>query len=333
MKIKFVKIILAVSLIFLSSCKEYFITTKINSDGTVERNIAYKTDENDTSSFPETFLADKSWKSSKQKDTANKKTIINLSSKFNSYEDAVKELGKQREGFEKIIDIKIEKSFRFFFTYYTYKESYRPFNRLNKTPLEKYFNRDEIEKLKAATDTAWVKEKLDAYTQHNMVDMFLDTVEELLLKEHQIRMETLLPAGKRKELISELIKVDKDDENNEKAIKVLSRYFDNAPLKLITGYIENNEPFQKLLEDMSRYDGTYENSVIMPGIITYSNSKSIEGNKVSWKFDQERFKFFEYEMLAESREVNVWVIIAAGIVVLLLIGLLILPRVWRRGSV
>ena len=187
--------------------------------------------------------------------------------------------------------------------------------------------------MKAGTDSAWVKNKLDAYTNYNMADMFLDTVSELLLSEHKINLGDILSADKRKEMLIELVKIEKDDEQNKKAKEILGRYFEKQTAGWIEGYINNNEPFQKLLESSSRYDGTYENGVIMPGIITYSNSKSIEGNKVAWKFDQEKFKFFELEMQAESREVNLWVIIASGILVLILAGLLILPRLRKAGSV
>lgn len=336
MKTAIIKVFLAVSLIFLSSCKEYFVTTKINSNGTVERTVSYKADENDKDaqeSFPETFLADKSWTSSKSRDSVNKKIIVSLSAKFNSFEDAVKEISKQRPGFDPVIDIKIDKSFKFFFTYYTYKETYRPYNKLNKTPIEKYFNRAEIEKLKAGTDSAWVKTKLESYTKYNLADMFLDTVSELLLKEHQVKMEEILTADKRKELLDELVKIDETDENNKQAIETIDRFFGKPYSGFVAGYINNNPSFEKLLESMSRYDGTYENSVIMPGIITSSNSKTIEGNRVSWKFDQEKFKFFEAEMIAESREVNVWIIVLSGAVVVTLAGLLLLPLFRKRNTI
>lgn len=329
------KMFMVIALFFLSSCKEYFITTKVNSDGTVERNVAckiYQDQVNKKVNFPETFLADSVWTIKTVRDTVNKRDLITADIKFNSFEEAIKELNKPRRNFDPVVDIKIEKQFKFFFTYYTYKESYKPFNQFKKTPLDKYFSQQEIIKLKEGTDSLWVETRLEEYSNYNLIDMFLDDVEKVFLSKYEIKFSNLISSEKRKQLIAEILPTIKDDKDYQKFKTVIDKYFDKISAERIVERIDKNNEMVKMWEAMSRHDGKYENAVIMPGIITASNSKAIEGNKVSWKFDQENFKFFDYEMSAESREVNTWFIIVSGIIVLLLITLLILPKFRKKAA-
>ena len=327
------KVFMITALFFLSSCKEYFITTKINSDGTVERKISCRIDEvNGKTDFPESFLMDSVWSISRHYDSTSKKNTFNAEIKFPSFEKAVAELKKPRRNFDPVIDVNIEKHFKLFFTYYTYKETYRPYNIFKKIPLDKYFSSGELKLLKEGTDSIWTKNKLDEYTRHNLIEMFYDSTEQMFISKYQIRISDLITPAKTKEFLAGMKEVILNDKENKKAKIIIAKYFDKLTAQRIAEYLSDSREFDRMYNSMSRYDGKYENAVLMPGIITLSNSKTIEGNKVSWKFDQEKFRFFEYEMTAESREVNTWTIIVSGIVILLLVFALLLPRFRRKSA-
>jgi hypothetical protein len=353
-----IKVFLVITLFFLSSCKEYFITTKVNSDGTVERQVVCKTDEAKKGKlFPETFLTDSLWNIQHRYDSTNKKNIFTANIVFPSYSKAVEELKKQRRNFAPILDIKIEKQFKFFFTYYTYKETYKPYYVFNKTPINKYFSENELNKIKEGADTAWVKNKFNGYEKFSMITAFFDIVGDELYKTDKIKLTDLISEEKKNNLIADLWKAIelkdtgnkdkekktgpyadpwvnmavKEHENNKAEKEVIRKYFnENIALKL-DKYIDKCPRFDSMLESMKVYDGSYENSVILPGIITTSNSKSIEGNKLSWKFNQDNFKYLDYEMAAESREINIWVIIASGAVILLLVLGLSLAKLKKKA--
>ena len=61
----------------------------------------------------------------------------------------------------------------------------------------------------------------------------------------------------------------------------------------------------------------------MPGILTETNSPSTKGNIVSWNVNTYSFLFEDITMEAESRVINKWMFILAGVILLSLIGLTI----------
>ena len=67
----------------------------------------------------------------------------------------------------------------------------------------------------------------------------------------------------------------------------------------------------------------YDEVVEMSGLITKTNSKSITGNRVSWKVNADKFLFGDYEMFVESRVVNLWAFIVSGLVILAAVVLLV----------
>lgn len=327
-------VFMIIILFFLSSCREYFITTKINSNGTVERNIICKTDDGlKSGDYPESYLMDSLWNIQYRHDSINKKNIYTAEVKFNSYDKAVEEIKKQRPNFSPVLDIKIEKHFKFFFTYYTYKETYKPFNVFNKTPLDVYFKPEEITKLKEGSDSTWIKEKLDEYEQVNIIDMSFDILNEKFISDYHVKLFDLISKDKKKEFFADFLVLIKNSKNLKDGTKLFEKYFDKLTAQRLNKYyFQDTKELETLFNSMSRYDGKYENSIILPGMITSSNSKIIEGNKVSWEFDQDNFKYLDYEMTAESREVNTWFIIVIGSVILLLLLGLMLPKMRKKAA-
>jgi hypothetical protein len=95
------------------------------------------------------------------------------------------------------------------------------------------------------------------------------------------------------------------------------------PIENITKAIESEIQF------MLDAGGEYVNEVSMPGIILNTNANTVEGNRVVWRFNDDRFAFIGYTMTVESRIANPWATYATGGILLVIVGLLLLPR-WRR---
>lgn len=339
------KFFLIAALFFLSSCKEYFITTRINSNGTIERSISQKDDASKDTGVPESWLNNSGWDIKSVFDSSGEKRHkVTANKKFNSFEELTDETAKPQHGFKPSLDVKVEKHFRFFFTYFTYKETYKAYNIYPKIPMNKIFSADEISKIKEGKDSIWAKKKTDSYGAIILFDVGFDEMQEIFFAEDGTDLAKLIPAEKRIELYKELIPVFsntqkmKENEEKEEEKKIISKYSNKNVANRIINYFNfapaglKRNKVLKAYDDLAEYDAPYENSVIMPGIITSSNSRTIEGNKVSWKFDQEKFKFFDYEMSAESREVNTWVIVVSGIVILLIMTGLLLPKLRRKTA-
>ena len=69
---------------------------------------------------------------------------------------------------------------------------------------------------------------------------------------------------------------------------------------------------------------SFQSYVEMPGIITETNSPSFKGNLVNWQVSGISFLFVDNTMIVESRIVNTWAYVVAGIVLLMLIVLLVI---------
>ena len=106
--------------------------------------------------------------------------------------------------------------------------------------------------------------------------------------------------------------VDKAWEANTRGIEEVKRRFD----------------FEKLTNSHK-----YFTNVVMPGLITGSNAKKIEGNTASWQDYNEFAHRFEYTMWVESRQVNWWAVIVALAVAVSLLAILILSVVRRKHRV
>jgi hypothetical protein len=75
----------------------------------------------------------------------------------------------------------------------------------------------------------------------------------------------------------------------------------------------------------------YVTSVVMPGIITGSNARKIEGNIATWEEFKEYARHLEYTMWVESRQVNWWAVIIAIVIVVSLLAVLIMSVLRRRS--
>jgi hypothetical protein len=76
--------------------------------------------------------------------------------------------------------------------------------------------------------------------------------------------------------------------------------------------------------------GDYINEVVMPGIVLNTNANTVEGNKVVWHFNEDKFTFISYTMNVESRIANPWATYATGAAVIVLVVFLMVPRLRRK---
>jgi hypothetical protein len=76
--------------------------------------------------------------------------------------------------------------------------------------------------------------------------------------------------------------------------------------------------------------GNYNNEVVIPGIVLNTNANTVEGNKVVWHFNEDKFTFISYTMTVESRIANPWATYATGAVLIVIVAFLMLPRLKRK---
>lgn len=311
--------------------KDLKIKTKINSDGSCERIVVVKeakklSDVKDVS-FP--VPIDTSWNIRFEKlegDTQSsfiaQKTFSDVNQLNNEY---VKE-GKVR------LEIKFEKKFRWFFTYFTYQETYKWFFPFQKVTLSSFLTTEEYADYKKGDTSKALKRRLEEFEFENIFEEFfsqlVDSVQNLhdpalpasvFIEKKQALKKSMMDSGKPPDIAKSLEPV-----LGIKLSKERNRYL-NSLLDAIEKSITKRLP-----DDAS---GDYTNEVSMPGIILSTNARNVEGNTVQWKFDGEAFTLEDYAMTVESRIANPWATYVTGGAVIIIIALLMIPRLQRKQRI
>ncbi len=307
-------------LILASGCKkEKKTTTQIDSDGSCVRTIVVNPVSDTAASFP--VPTDKSWDIHVEGDTDKSfiavKKFDNVNSMNNEYRRA-KKVG---------VDIAFEKKFRWFFSYFSYQETYKPSLQIHRIPLQNFLTKEEYTQYERGDTGKTLKKRLDDFLTANLYEEFysqlIDSVEQL----HDPSIPASVFIAKKQDVgFHEFGKGETKD-----IVKYLERTLGlklqgkiERPIENITKSIEADIQF------MMDAGGDYVNEVQMPGIILNTNANTVEGNKAVWRFNEDRFSYTGYTMTVESRIANPWAAYATGGVFILIVALLLLPRQKRK---
>ena len=306
-------------LLIASGCKkEKKTTTIINNDGSCVRTIAVNPVSDTSSTFP--IPTDKSWDIHLEGDTD--KSFIAVK----KFDDVNRLNNEYRRAKKAGIDITFEKKFRWFFTYFSYQETYKPLLPIQRITIQNFLTKEEYAQYEHGDTGKALKKRLDDFLTANIYEEFysqlIDSVEQL----HDPSIPASVFITKKQDIgFHEFGKGETKD-----IVKYLERILGlklkgkiERPIENITKSIEADIQF------MMDAGGDYLNEVQMPGIILNTNANTVEGNKSVWRFNEDRFAYIGYTMTVESRIANPWAAYATGGVLIIIAALLLLPW-WKR---
>jgi hypothetical protein len=303
-------------LLVASGCrKDKKITTTIHSDGSCLRTVLVNPVSDTSSSFP--IPTDKSWEVRLEGDTEK---VYVARKRF----DNVNQMNNEYRRPDKVgIDLKFKKKFRWFFTYFSYQETYKPCFLIQRIPIQSFLTKEEYARYETGDTSKALKARLDDFLMANIIEEFycelIDSVERL----HDPSIPVSVFIAKKKELDFHDAG-DKPKEIVKYLEKTLGLTLSGKLDKQIDGIVKSIEDVKmKFLLDAG---GNYANEVEMPGIILSTNANAVEGNKAVWNFNEDRFTFLSYTMTVESRSANLWTTYVTGGVLIVIIVLLLLPR-------
>lgn len=342
--------------VLITSCNNnnnYNSTTKIFPDGSCSRELSsFMVDSafmvGDTSKNPFPMKLDSSWKISwtyspksgiriysnnwplKQwnwdKDTSKRLTLSLIAKKqYPNVEEMAKTFRYDHSDWNTIIPkISFEKKFRFFFTFYTYKEVYPKYNPLKLVPVEKYLTTDEIKMLYADNpkfapelNGAEIKEILDGidkkkeeWLNRSLFEEMYRTIPKYLrfLKNSGIDSSRLMLA---KDSVYTLMteKGLKDDLS-----KALNKHFKTTEFTKLDTLKGNKKEDDRVLDLVIKPFSTHLSyHLLMPGKILQTSSKQSHGDTLTWNVEPYRFFFSDYELMAESKVANTWAFVVSAI--------------------
>lgn len=228
----------------------------------------------------------------------------------------------------------LDKKFRWFYTYYTYKETYPKIETNFKTPIDSFMTKEEatywftgepnifkgMNGIEIREAVGSIENKYNQWFGKNLWDNEFD----ILLSNFDL-META-PVSKdslsraKETIFNAKVKSDKDF-NME---KLLNDYFKTKAFSI---YWKNKESLLKKYEDnfdkqefVALFTKEFNYKLCMPGRVTPKENVVMQGDTLSWKLTAYRMVYNDYVIEAESRKANVWAFILSGLIVVLAIG-------------
>jgi hypothetical protein len=325
--LKIFVVALATIFTFYGCNEEYKSTTKVNSDGTCERIITVQGDSSyiQKSYFPIPF--DKGWNIKWSKRGKDSQHVCILQKKFDDVNEINNDYSdKSKSG----IKIAFVKKFRWFFTYYDYKETYYKNNIFNKISLSSFLPKREYEKYLEGDTSVVLKKRLDKYFRENLFIYLHDRIWSVIKNLNDPQLSFKLFDDNVQAIHDTLM--SSECSNSKDLIGAIGKVIKSKSLFKLKPYLDDimKELFAKRTANDIKYKFTSE--IIMPGIILNTNAPVLEGNKVIWNFSPDRFRYADITMSVESRILNVWAIILTAIIGLAIIILLLLPK-FKKASV
>jgi hypothetical protein len=317
----------------LMSCENPIrMETKVHEDGSLDKTIILeKTDSNRVVSNMFGASENSGWTVSTEKVTgedADKKFKYTFQKSFPSAEAANKDLDSTVDSLFHIRS-QFDKSFRWFYTYIRYSETFQPLDRFKLINPNDYFNLEDSLFINRLPGEGTAISKADSLFLQQLNDKIFDHyAEDALFAEYYAILEEVVrrnttdkkwldTLARSKEFIFKKL----DDMDGDPAFAARLADSLGIPLpkeKSARDFAELSKDINSRITFMSfARDGKYTNVIDMPWTVVNSNADSVAGNKLYWRPLATKFAIREYTMFAESRRLNLWAVIVS----VLLVGL------------
>jgi hypothetical protein len=228
----------------------------------------------------------------------------------------------------------LSKKFRWFYTYYTYKEVFPKVEHQFTVPIENYMSKNEA--------SFWFTGKPDLLQGMNGIEIreYAGQLEDkynewftynLWIKAYKVLINNYdrfgnIPVSKQRlinlqDTIYDKQVKGKDDVDMEKA---LNSYFKTKAFsRLWASESSPMKQFEKAFADQNHIDLFMESihyRLVMPGKTTKSNSSITQGDTLCWNLTAFRMVPSDYVIEATSAKANVWAFIVTGVILLISIG-------------
>jgi len=294
------------------SCKRITITTVLKGNASMQRIISVSGDSSGIGETAYPIPQDGTWEMTQEKkDSTDSEITFVISKNFTDVQELNEELSYRDDTVKVNALAKLDKKFRWFYTYYRYEETFYAFSPFKRLAMSDVMTPEEIEFYFAGIDTLDVEDKAEEYHSRSIFEEFYVTLMQAVTTSSQFR-EYASQLEQNKEELYNLVTEDWDFEADDYSI-----YF----LKIVDSLIEPSPSFTTLrsffdaVEDKMWEYLTFFEQIIgedyrvvvkTPGLVTDTNANNtIQECKVAWEFEPDHFHYRDYVMWVESRKLNV----------------------------
>lgn len=348
-------IIVLFILVLIASCggRKYRYYTRINPDGSIFRRVIVpiedSSDVEEDGVFP--FDISKGWKITydteiKEKkdkpDTVNiaiaEKTFLNIDSMRICFKHDIDSIVRENVTYE------MNRSFRWFYTYHTYKETYNQVFSIKHHLLNDYLTQEEQrihwmeendeEKDESLNTTSKeemdsIKEEIDnkfgSYLNDNLLDEYF-----LMLDEYADSIGQERIGDKTKSIMFELVCNDTAGILEVDTISYLIDSIEKRDIAMnaygIGKFISVDEVFEGDDRERGDNEDVFECKVEVSGVLYETNGVLIDDNIVMWEFTRDWYNYTNIEMIVKYRTTNRWSFIISAVIGIILVLILFLKR-------
>ena len=318
---KISKITVLLLMLVAAGCNDFTVKTTIHRDGSFERTIICEGDSLGLYSLHLPYVFTDGWNVEIRRKGQSEKSFATTAKKlYANNDELMAEFARGKDSTKLQISSQIEKRFRWFFTYYDYKETLPPYATFRHLSIDSFFSPTEMGLMKEGKDSL-MKKRVDEFWLRNIIEELLKRIVVKVGELNDPELTQSLILQKKEALTQELLK--SEDPKSDSITKTFETILRTKSAKKLSSTIDSIlKDLTAAIEMEGERDVSYKNEVTMPGILLSTNSEKIEGNNVTWQCSSK--KYFDVTMTAESRAVNLWAIVLTSIVcILLLVGLLL----------
>jgi hypothetical protein len=235
----------------------------------------------------------------------------------------------------------LDKKFRWFYSYYTYRETYPKIHTGFEIPIEKFMTKEEA--------MFWFTGKPDILQDMNGIEIgeYMKRLESdydkwfqqnawndeylVLIQNYDKVSNKPVSKEKLKALRDSIFKTNAGSDKDFQMLEKLNKFFKtNAFSPLWEG---KNSPMTKFednyksaLIDLVEHKVNYK--LILPGKVLQSGDAVLHGDTLCWNLTGYRMIPGDYSIEAQSRKANVWAFILTGLALIGLVGGLVMK--WKR---
>jgi hypothetical protein len=334
-RLNFLRIVLSLCLVMvLGGCKSSYlvITTQVKPNGALLRTMEVVGDSTGVPKMSYPMPRDSSWVMTCVPDSDKKSYTYTLHKLFSSADELNKELGCRRDTIKVNDSVSLKKRFRWFFTYYQFKETIYRTSPFTLVPIEKYLTPEELKYFNAQKDTMNIKDKVDEWEMRSIFESYYQVLK-TAVSEKKVPLTTEQLELSKEDLYKRIVDWKADDLFSEALLSVADSLFSISPslLQIQSDFAKIDTTWNQYLKFQLSGDEEYEFYAEMPGrIIDADSTGSIEQSKVWWKLKTESFQYRDVVMRVESRRFNRVPTIIFGLFILALIILLWISAVRAR---
>ena len=232
------------------------------------------------------------------------------------------------------VNYSLEKEFKWFYTYYTYKETYPRIKTGFNIPIEEYMSVDEakfwftgqpdlLKGMNGIEIREYIGSLEDKYNHwfaknswDNQYKILLENYDKIKSKPVTIERLEILRDTIFKAKVKNFEDIEMENALNEYfKTKVFSELWNNAD-----GVMKKFEKDFSEQTTTGYFTKSFNYNLKLPGNITVPNNSVIKGDTLTWRLTAYRMVHDDYVIEAQSRRANIWTFVLTGIVLIIAIG-------------